>query len=96
VALACKWTILTERLPFVGEVSVNICDRGCHMVSAVDPYGCNLDFLDRSHYFFFQVAPQLYSRGWVVPVSDPLLLRKSGSTGNRTRTSGSVANNSGH
>jgi hypothetical protein len=28
-----------------------------------DPYGRNLDFLDRSSYFFFQVAPQLYSRG---------------------------------
>jgi hypothetical protein len=34
---------------------------------------------------FFQVAPQLYSRGWVDPVPDPLLLRKSGSAGNLTR-----------
>jgi hypothetical protein len=40
---------------------------------------------------FYQVAPQLYSRGWVDPVPYPLLLRKSGSAGNRTRTSGSVA-----
>jgi hypothetical protein len=48
-------------------------------------------FLDRSRYFFFQVAPQLYSRGWVDPVPDPLLLWRSGSAGNRTRTSGSVA-----
>jgi hypothetical protein len=32
----------------------------------------------------------------VDPVPDPLLLRKSGSAGNRTRTSGSVARNSGH
>jgi hypothetical protein len=30
----------------------------------------------------------------VDPVPDPLLLRKSGSAGNRTRTSGSVARNS--
>jgi hypothetical protein len=30
----------------------------------------------------------------VDPVPDPLLLRKSGSVGNRTRTSGSVARNS--
>jgi hypothetical protein len=45
---------------------------------------------------FYQVAPQLYPRGWVDPVPDPLLLRKSGSTGNRTRTSGSVARNSDH
>jgi hypothetical protein len=55
------------------------------MVSTTDPYSCILDFLDRSRYFFFQVAPQLYSRGSVDPVPDPLLLRKSGSAGNRTR-----------
>ena len=34
---------------------------------------------------FIQVAPQLTSQGWVDPVPDPLLLRKSGSAGNRTR-----------
>jgi hypothetical protein len=51
---------------------------------------------------FYQVAPQLYSRGWVDPVPDPLLdfllffPRKSGSAGNRTRASGSVAKNSDH
>jgi hypothetical protein len=44
-----------------------------------------LGFLDRSRYYFFQVAPQLSSRGWVDPVPDPLLLRKSGSAGNRTQ-----------
>jgi hypothetical protein len=38
----------------------------------------------------------LYSRGWVDPVPDPLLHRKSGSAGNRTRISGSVARNSDH
>jgi hypothetical protein len=38
---------------------------------------------------FYQVTPQLYSRGWVDPVPDPLLF--SGSAGNRTRASGSVA-----
>jgi hypothetical protein len=32
----------------------------------------------------------------VNPVPDPLLLRKSGSAENRTRTSGSVAGNSDH
>jgi hypothetical protein len=71
-------------------------DRGCHVVSVMDPYGRILDFQDRSRYFFFQVAPQLYSRGWVDPVTDPLLLRKSSSAGNRTRASGSVARNSDH
>jgi hypothetical protein len=60
-------------------------DRGCHVVRVTNPYGRNLGFLDRSRYFFFQVAPQLYSRGWVDPVPDPLLLRKSGSVGNQTQ-----------
>jgi hypothetical protein len=35
---------------------------GCRVVSVTDPYGRILGFLDRSRYFFFQVAPQLYSR----------------------------------
>jgi hypothetical protein len=38
-------------------------DRGCRVVSATDPQGRILDFLDRSRYSFFQVAPQLYSGG---------------------------------
>jgi hypothetical protein len=37
-------------------------DRECHVVSVTDLCGRILDFLDRSRYFFFQVAPQLYSR----------------------------------
>jgi hypothetical protein len=78
-------TIPTERQPLVGEVSANLLR---------DPCGRILGFLDRSRYFFSQVAPQLYSRGWVDPVPDPLLLRKSDSAGNRTRTSVSVARNS--
>jgi hypothetical protein len=60
-------------------------DRGCCVVSATDPHGRILGLLDRSRYYFFQVAPQLNSWGWVDPVSDPLLLRKSGSARNRTR-----------
>jgi CBS-domain-containing membrane protein len=38
-------------------------DRECHVVSVTDPYGRILGFVDRSRYFFFQIAPQLYSRG---------------------------------
>jgi hypothetical protein len=60
-------------------------DRGYCVVSATDPHGRILGFLDRSRYYFFQVPPQLYSRGSVDPVPDPLLLRKSGSAGIRTR-----------
>jgi hypothetical protein len=33
-------------------------DRGgCRLVSEADPYGRNLDFIELSPYFFFQVAP---------------------------------------
>jgi hypothetical protein len=60
-------------------------DRGCHVVNVTDLYDRILGFLDRSRYFFFQVAPQLYSGGWVDPIPDPLLLRKSGCAGNWTR-----------
>jgi hypothetical protein len=44
-----------------------------------DPYGNILGFLDQNHYYLLHVAPQLYSRGLVDPIPDPLLLRKSGS-----------------
>jgi hypothetical protein len=71
-------------------------NRGCHMVSVTDPYGHIFGFLDWSCYFFFQIAPQLYSWGWVDPIPVPLLHRKSGSAGNRTRNSGSVARSSDH
>jgi hypothetical protein len=65
-------------------------DIGYHVVSVTNPYGRIIGFLDRSSHFFFQVAPVLYSRGWVDPVPDPLLLRKPGSAGNRTQTSGLI------
>jgi hypothetical protein len=38
-------------------------DRGCHVVSATDPCGRILGILDRKSYFFYQVVPQLCSRG---------------------------------
>jgi hypothetical protein len=38
-------------------------DIRCLVIRLTDPYGRNLGFLDRSRYFFFQVSPQLYSRG---------------------------------
>jgi hypothetical protein len=79
-----------------GNIMSNFADRGCYVLSAAYPYGRTLDFLDQSRYFFFQVAPQLNSRGWVDSVPYPLLLRKFGGVGNRTSTSGSVARNSDH
>jgi hypothetical protein len=53
------------------------------VVSVTDPYGRILGLLDRSRYFSITVAPQLYSRGWVDPVPNPLLF--FGVPGNRTR-----------
>jgi hypothetical protein len=64
----------TDRPPLVSEVSANFfADRGCHVVIMTNPYDRIFGFLDRSHFYFFQVAPQLYSRGWVDPIPDPLL-----------------------
>jgi hypothetical protein len=71
-------------------------DRRCHVVGRTDAHSHILDFLDRSRYFSFQIAPQLCSQGWVDPVPDPLLLRKFGSARKRTRTSGSGGRNSYH
>jgi hypothetical protein len=84
VAWDSERTISIERQPFVSVVPA-FADRGCRVVSVTDPRGRILRFLDRSRYFFSQVAPQLYSWGGVDPVPDPLLLRKSGSARNRTR-----------
>jgi hypothetical protein len=95
VAWVRERTIPTERPPLVGEVNTDFYG-GCHVVRVADRFGRIIGFLDRSRYFFFQVAPQLYSRGWVDLVPGPLLLRKSGSAGNRTQTSGSVVRNSDH
>jgi hypothetical protein len=89
-------TIPTERPPLVGEVIVNFfADRGCHVVTVTDPYCRILGFIDRSRYFFYQVAPQLYSRGWVDPVPEPLLFFLV-VPGIEPRASGSVAKNSDH
>jgi hypothetical protein len=53
----------SKRQPLVSEVSANFTNRQCRVVRVADPHGRILGFLDRSRYFFFQVAPQLYSRG---------------------------------
>jgi hypothetical protein len=41
------------------------------VVSVTDPYGRILGFIDRSRYFFFLVAPQLYSTKLSGPRSRP-------------------------
>jgi hypothetical protein len=75
---------------FSAKLVPALADSGCCVVSRTDPYGRILAFLEPL--LFFQVHPQLYSRGLV----GPLLLRKYGSAGNRIQTSGSVAKNYNH
>jgi hypothetical protein len=60
-----------------------LADRECRVVNAMNPHGRYFRFSRPEPLLFFQVAPQLSSRGWLGPVPDPL--RKSGSAGNRTR-----------
>jgi hypothetical protein len=45
------------------KLVINFADRGCCVVSVTDLYGRILGFLDRSRYYFFLAADQLYSRG---------------------------------
>jgi hypothetical protein len=86
-------TIPTERPPLVGEVTANFCGwrvPRCQRDRSLRPY---FRFFWQEPLLFYQVTPQLYSRGWVDPVPDPLLFFP-GSVGNRTRASGSVAKKS--
>jgi hypothetical protein len=75
------WATATGRrilVPTFADRGVSCCQRGG------TPTALNLSFLDRSRYFFFQVAAHICSWGWVDPVPDTLLLRISGSARNRT------------
>jgi hypothetical protein len=89
VALVHERTIPTERLPLVGEFSVTSADRG----GVTELYGRNLGFLDRSCYFFFQIAPQLYSRGEWTPFQIHYFSENLVVEGIEHGTSGSVARN---
>jgi hypothetical protein len=87
-----NWTTVTCRRllmsPFADGVGGS---RGqcCGRRTAV-----NLSYPDRSRHFFFQEASDTSSWGWVDPIPEPLLLRKSGSTGIEPETYGSAAKNS--
>jgi hypothetical protein len=65
VALVCEHTTPTELPLLAGELSANfLWTEGANMVvSVTDPCGPILGFLGWGRYFFFQVAPQLYSQG---------------------------------
>jgi hypothetical protein len=66
-------TIPTERPPLVGEAIANFCGQRVphgQRDGSLRPYSL---FSRQELLRFYQVAPQLYSRGWVDPVPDPLL-----------------------
>jgi hypothetical protein len=65
------------------------------MISVEDPYGHILGFLRRSRYFFFQIAPQLYSgkAEWTLFNTNYF---SENLVPPGTRTFGSVARNSDH
>jgi hypothetical protein len=68
------------------NLSADFCvERDVMWLARRFPTAISLGFLDRNRYLFFQVALHLNSRGWVDLIPDPLLLRKSGRAGNRTR-----------
>jgi hypothetical protein len=56
-------------------------DRGCSVVSATDPHGRNLGFLDPEPLLFHSPVVLTRLSG---PVPDPLVLRKLRSAGNRS------------
>jgi hypothetical protein len=65
------------------------------VVSVKDPYGRILDFLDRSRYFSIKyLLSCTHEAEWTPFQTHDIFF--SGSAGNRTRASGSVAKNSDH
>jgi hypothetical protein len=82
VILVHKRTIPSDR-HLSAKLVPTFADRGCCILSTVDPYGRILGFLDRGSNFFFRVALILYSLGRIYPTPDQLLLRKSAGAGNQ-------------
>jgi hypothetical protein len=94
VALVRKRTLPSHRR-LSAKLVPTFANRGCRVVSATDPHGRILGFLDRSRYCFFKVLLNCtheaewtpfqthYSENLVAPEIEP-------------ETSGSVARNSDH
>jgi hypothetical protein len=66
------------------------------MVSVTNLYGRILGFIDWSRYFFLPSSSSIVLTRLSGPRSRPTTSQKSGSAGNRARTSGSVSRNSDH
>jgi hypothetical protein len=84
MALVHKWTIPTERPPLVGEVSANFCGwRVSHGQHTGSPWPYSRFSRPEPLLFLPSNSSVLLTR-LSGPCSRPLLLRKSGSAGNRT------------
>jgi hypothetical protein len=102
IELTCKtpWPESASKLyrPSVRRLSAKwlpiFADRRCHLVSVTNPYGLILGFLDRSRYFSIKQLLSFTHEAERTPFQTHYLF--SGSAGNRTRASGSVAKNSDH
>jgi hypothetical protein len=68
------WTNYTDRTTAACRRSdcQLFADRGWYVVSVTDPLLPYSRFSRQEPLLFYQVAPQLYSRGWVDPVPEPL------------------------
>jgi hypothetical protein len=62
VVLVRKRTIPTERPQPAGEISATLADRGCRVVSATDPHGRNLGFLDPEQLLFHSRSSFILTR----------------------------------
>jgi hypothetical protein len=78
-AFSQQRNILTERPPPVGEFLVpTFVDRGVWRGQrGGSPTVVNLSFIDRSRYFFFQIAPHLSSQELSGPRSRPTATQKT-------------------
>jgi hypothetical protein len=85
--LVRKRNLPTKRPPLVGEIYCQHLRREwCCVVSAADPLRSLISVFFRPELLpSFQVAPHLFSGGWLDPVPDSLLRRKFGSSWNRTQ-----------
>jgi hypothetical protein len=88
MVLVRERTIPTEQPQLVGEVIANLCGYRVPRGQRDGSLRSYSRFSRQEPLLFYQVAPQLYSRGSVDPVPDPLPFF-SGSAG-------SVAKNSDH
>jgi hypothetical protein len=85
VALVGRRNIPTERQPLIVDVSAKFADRRVSRGRRDRSSTAVISVSRPKPLLFFQAAPQLYSRGWMVPVPDPILVKKCGSVGNRIR-----------